>query len=239
MAEFSLVSPLYEDDGLLVYPKPAGLAVIPERWEDEAQNLVDMLRQTWPQGVNLHRIDKDASGLVAFAKTPEAARFYHRLFDSGGFAKTYQAIAWGRPAWTENDCNEALLPDGDRQHRTVCHPGGKSARSVFRVLEAWRDFCLLEVRIHTGRTHQIRAHARFLGHPLVGDQLYGGKPGLKLSMVKRGWKGDDLEEGWLIQRCALHAFSLAWTGPDGTAHQVEAPWPKDFATAVRQLKKWN
>lgn len=230
---------LWEDDGLLVCRKPSGLAVIPERWEEEAANLVDILRKDWPEGVNLHRIDKEASGLVAFAKNPESARYWHSRFDAGQFRKTYHAIANGKPVWTEQECAEALEPDGDRMHRTVVDPRGRNARSRFRVMESFRDFCLLEVEIFTGRTHQIRAHARHLGFPLAGDRLYGGGEGIRLSMIKRGWKGDSVEEPFLIRRTALHAARLEFTAPDGTPVRVEAPWPRDFEVTLKQLRRWN
>lgn len=222
---------VYEDEGILVVDKPAGIAVLPERWEDEAEDLLTTLRESRPELTTAHRIDKETSGLLLCARIPARARELQILFEKRLVDKRYHAILNGRVGWSEQLCELRLLPDGDRRHRTVVAGDGKTSATHFTVLEKFRSHTLVEARLLTGRTHQIRAHAAALGFPIVSDQLYGGKK-LFLSDIKSGYRGDKFEERPLIDRTALHAFSLAFE-----SHRFEAVYPKDFAAALNQLRK--
>ena len=224
---------IYEDDGIVVVNKQAGLAVLPERWEAEAEDLVSILKQRWPAASSAHRIDKETSGLVLCAKTTERARELQIAFEKRKIDKRYHAILGGKVSWSEMLCEQRLTPDGDRRHRTIAASDGKPCATQFTVLEKFRGFSLVEAKLITGRTHQIRAHASFLGYPIVGDDLYGGKKFL-LSSFKQSYRGDPFAERPLISRCALHAFSLAFED-----HIFQAAYPKDFAAGLNQLKKYG
>lgn len=251
---------IYEDESLLAVDKAAGVAVLADRWDDSKERLDELLnaffasdaaeaaaspprkpRIPFPHRVYVvHRIDRDTSGLVLFAKTAEAHRAISGAFESRSVKKSYLALVHGRPSWTETDCELPLRPDGDREHRTVIDKSkGKSARTRFRVLGGVSNYTVLEAVPETGRTHQIRVHLASLGHPIVCDALYGSAEAVKLSSFKRGWRGDPISERPLLARLGLHAWSLVL--PGGTAGSEElslyAPPPRDMASTLNQLEK--
>jgi len=118
--------------------------------------------------------------------------------------------------------------------------GGKVSLTAYEPLETFRGFTLLKVVPKTGRTHQIRVHLAGIGHPLAVDSPYGGGPHLSLSKLKRGYRPKKgRQEKPLIERTTLHAARLEWTGLDGDSVVAEAPWPTDFALAIKQMRRWR
>jgi len=229
---------VHEDALIMVVHKDSGIPVIPERWETQAENLVGQVSALRPGAANVHRIDRETSGLVLFAKNPDVFRVLSMAFAGREVEKRYLLLAWGRPTWTAMDCEAHLVPDGDRQHRTIVVPrGGKECFTAFKLIRQYGPVCLLEAFPQTGRTHQIRVHALKLGIPLVGDKLYGGDS-LLLSKLKSSWRGDREREKPLIDRCSLHAASLAFNHP-GTGDRVsfEGPVPADFSVTLKQLER--
>lgn len=247
---------VHEDDNIVVVDKTAGLAVLADRWDDSKERLDELLdtmyatdvaegrtaRIAFPHRVYVvHRIDRDTSGLVVFAKTSEAHRALSASFETRKVEKTYICVVHGRPAWTETGCDLPLRMDGDREHRTVIDKAmGKRSSTSFRVLGVAGNLAVLEVVPETGRTHQIRAHLAALGHSIVCDPLYGdGKP-LLLSSFKHGWRGDPYEERPLLSRLGLHAARLAFPPPTDEAGEIlrfSAPLARDLASLVKQLEK--
>ncbi|WP_304222210.1 RluA family pseudouridine synthase [Gracilinema caldarium] len=250
---------LYENDRFLVVNKASGIAVIADRWDDSKERLDELLnayyakeageaasavpprepRTPFPHRVYVvHRIDRDTSGLVLFAKTKEAHRDLSSLFESRSIEKTYLAVIHGRPGWTETVCDLPLRADGDREHRTVIDKAkGKHALTHFKLLAEVGAYSLIQAQIETGRTHQIRVHLASLGHPVVCDPLYGNTKPVYLSAFKRGWRGDSMEEKPLLARLGLHAYSLVL--PEGTSaiRSFTAPLPRDFRALVNQMEK--
>jgi len=254
---------LYENDQFVVVNKASGIAVIADRWDDSKERLNELLnsyygreaadaasavpprepRIPFPHRVYVvHRIDRDTSGLVLFAKTREAHRHLSSLFESRTIEKTYLAVIHGRPAWTETVCDLPLRADGDRQHRTIIDKAkGKHARTNFKLLAEVGAYSLIQAQIETGRTHQIRLHLASLGHPVVCDPLYGTTKPVYLSAFKRGWRGDNLEEKPLLARLGLHAYSLVLPASGDETHNEPqrfiAPLPRDFRALVNQMEK--
>jgi len=230
---------IYSDDSLLVVDKLAGMLSIPDRYDPDAPVAASELRSTWGKLFVVHRLDKDTSGVLIYARDPESHKALSAAFESRSVSKTYRALVRGDPAWDETTCDLPLRPDGDRLHRTVVDANnGKRSATSFIVVARYRNCALVEAKPETGRTHQVRVHLAALGHPCLCDPLYGDGAALLLSKLKRRWKGDPLDERPLLARSALHALSAEFPHPvSGAVVEVEAPMPKDMRAALAQLEK--
>jgi len=252
---------LYEDERLAAIDKAPGISVIADRWDDSRERLDELLnsfftaeaaeaaaaqpprpsRVPFPHRVLVvHRIDRDTSGLVVFAKNAEAHRALSAAFEAREVGKAYIAVVHGRPAWEENFCDLPLRADGDREHRTVIDKSlGKQSRTAFRNLGAVGNFAVLEAIPETGRTHQIRVHLASMGYPIVCDPLYGTTKPVVLSSFKRGWRGDTADERPLLSRLGLHAARLVLPAQaaGGEALELSAPFPRDLASLIKQMEK--
>lgn len=229
---------LYEDEAIIAVSKPVGLLSAPDRYDPDApvaaRELAMEHGRLWP----VHRLDKDTSGILLFARDEETHRLLSLAFEERSVEKVYHAIVQGRPSWTETSCDLALSPDGDRMHRTIIDGAGKPSLTDFRVLGCHAKMAIVDARPRTGRTHQVRVHLAALGYPIACDPLYGdGKP-VFLSKIKRRWKGDEDAERPLITRTALHAYSISFAHPgSGEPMTIEAPYPKDLRALVTQLRR--
>jgi 23S rRNA pseudouridine955/2504/2580 synthase len=219
---------VYEDARILALDKPSGVAV--HGGSGLAFGVIEALR-AWRPDSDLelvHRLDRDTSGVLAVAKDRGSLRILHALLRDGDVAKTYRALLQGK--WTlgrkliDAPLRTNLKQGGERVVRV--HAGGKSAASTFRPVATFgRRATLVEVEIHTGRTHQIRVHAAFAGHPVAGDDKYGDRD-FNAAMKALG-----------LDRMFLHAQSLAFTWPDtGEACRIEAPLPADLEAVLERLK---
>ncbi len=241
----SAIPVLYSDDSILAVDKPAGFLSIPDRWDPDAPALSQELARDWGRLLVVHRIDKDTSGALLFARNAEAHKALSAAFESRSVSKAYLALVRGNPEWDESSCELPLVPDGDRLHRTIIDQRrGKASATRFKVAArypssgAFPGAALIEARPETGRTHQVRVHLSALGHPCLCDQLYGdGKP-LLLSKLKKKWRGDPFDERPLLSRAALHALSIELAHPaTGEALKIEAPLHRDMNASITQLEK--
>lgn len=230
---------LLEDPAFLVVDKPAGFLVIPDRYDVLAPVVSTRLEDEYGKLWTVHRLDKDTSGALLYARSAAAHAALSQAFEGRSVEKAYRAVVLGEPEWDETVCDIPLTPDGDPMHRTVADPEhGKPSRSRFRVLGRYGRYALVEAVIETGRTHQIRVHLKALGHPVACDRLYGDGQPVKLSSFKRKWRGDEFDEKPLLSRVGLHAWSLEFTHPtDGSTVSVEAPYPRDLRALTTQLEK--
>jgi RluA family pseudouridine synthase len=232
---------LWRDEALLVINKPAGLATLPDGYDPAAPHVKSVFEPEYGRLWIVHRLDRETSGALLIARSVDAHRILNDQFEKRTVRKIYWAIVQGNPDWSEKNVRTPLLADGDRRHRTIIEPqSGKPASTELRVLERFNAYALLEAIPLTGRTHQIRAHCSSLGLPLVGDGLYGGPPSLFLSMLKAGFQGGARGECALLQRTALHSHLISLIHPvTSQAFTLEAPLPKDFRAALRQLRRYG
>ncbi len=231
---------LFEDADLLVVNKPAGWLSIPDRQKKEKTNLRDWLtEQKGPVWV-VHRLDRETSGVMCFARNEAAHRHLSLQFSGREVGKTYLALVEGIPPEPTGTIDRAIVPHPTVPGKMMCSNKGKPARSHFQVMEVFRFCSLLKVTIETGRTHQIRVHLADIGFPLLVDALYGQRDQLTISDVKRWNLAGSEQPRPLLARIALHAFSLRLRHP-ATEEEMEftAPLPKDLKATLNQLRKWG
>ena len=228
---------LYEDEALVVVNKPPGLVVHPASGH-ETSTLVNALlyhcrgRLSGIGGVArpgiVHRLDKDTSGCMVVAKNDDTHLALSAQFANRKVEKIYHAIVCGEMAREQGEIHAAIARHSShRKSMAVDEEFGREAHTSYRVLERLNASTLAEARLHTGRTHQIRVHFKFLGYPLVGDATYGSRQNERL---------EDLT-GYSAPRQMLHAFRLAFIHPrSGKRLQFEGPRPADFLDALGALK---
>ena len=210
---------IFEDQYLLGVDKPAGLPVLPDGWEPDAPYLANLLEAEFGKIFVVHRLDKVTSGVMVFARDAETHRALNIQFEKHAARKVYHAILVGNPGWEEKVTRFPLRANVGHKHRTVVDDrNGKPSETRFSILKRYPAAAWVEASPVTGRTHQIRVHAAALGHPLLGDALYGAP------------------ETKLIARPALHACSLTFTHPASQERLTfSAEGPPDFATALKLL----
>lgn len=226
-----------EDENLVVINKPAGLLTIPDR-EGKDISLKQLLKTKYGAIFTVHRLDRDTSGLVVFAKKEDAHKQLSQLFEARETVKIYNGLVLGSPFEKSGVINELIAEHPSKKGLMTVYKKGKESITEYEVLENFRYFSWMQFRILTGRTHQIRVHMKFLGHPIVSDELYGdGKPVL-ISSIKRNYKLSAKEEAErpILSRLALHASQLQFH-LNGTNYSLEAPLPKDLRATLQQLQK--
>jgi 23S rRNA pseudouridine955/2504/2580 synthase/23S rRNA pseudouridine1911/1915/1917 synthase len=247
---------VYEDDDLLVISKPAGLLVIPDRWDASKPTVVKLARaylsrQTAAKGALaeeppriwvVHRLDRDTSGVLILAKSDRIHAALSQQFERGTVMKTYLALINGQGIRAEGIIRLPIGPHPQKPGMMAIQPRqGKSAITRYAAVERFRGYTLLEVRPQTGRSHQIRVHLQAIGHPLAIDPLYGVRDPLLLSTLKPSYRPKaGMAEHPLMTRLTLHAQALKLVHPTrGQACTWAAPLPKDFAAVLRNLRRYR
>ena len=230
---------IFEDQGLVAINKPSGLLTVPDRFDENLPSLKKMLKEIFGEIFVIHRLDRDTSGIVLFAKNAEAHRYYSGIFEERKVEKTYLGLVQGGPALKENTIDKPIAPHFTIKGKMMVYRKGKNAITHYRVLEAFGLYSLVEFRIETGRTHQIRVHMQDLGHPIVCDTLYGSNEPVLLSRIKKNYKLSKQEDAErpLLHRLALHAQKLAFTDQSGLPVNLESDMPKDLSAVLQQLRK--
>ncbi|MFI4912002.1 MAG: RluA family pseudouridine synthase [Sedimentisphaeraceae bacterium JB056] len=236
---------VYEDDYLLVINKQPNIVVHPAR-AYKSGTLVNALvhhceklstgTYHYRPGI-VHRLDKDTTGAMVVAKTDEVQWKLSDQFRNRTTKKTYVAIVHGNPELDSDQIKTLIgMHPTNRERSAVRFDEGKEAITVYKVLERFRGFSLVELDLYTGRTHQIRVHMSHIGHPLVADQMYGGKDVYL-------WQLEDRQprpENPLLSRQALHAWKLAIDHPKtGKRMKFEAPIYDDMNNLLEMLRKYR
>jgi len=229
---------IFESEELVAVNKPSGLLSIPDR-EGKEESLQQLLLQHFGNIFTVHRLDRETTGLIIFARTAEAHSWYSQQFEKRTANKWYSGIVLGSPEKKTGDIEAPIAENMARKGTMIIHRRGKPAHTGYELLEDFKRYAYLKFQLYTGRTHQIRVHAKEIGHPLVCDPVYGdGKP-LFVSDLKKNFhlSKTELEERPLISRVALHASTLQIPKPDGSMLILEAPLPKDMRAALAQMRK--
>ncbi|RMH68542.1 MAG: RluA family pseudouridine synthase [Gemmatimonadetes bacterium] len=228
-----------EDDSVLVVCKPAGLRTVPDRWDANKPNLDEELKKIVPTASVVHRLDVGTSGVMVFAKTPEAHRSLSLQFQQRTVRKTYWALVRGIPVESSGNIDLPIAEDPKRPGKMIIHSRGKSSLSYYEVIARTRHFAVVQVYPQTGRHHQVRVHLAALGHPITADALYGGGDAFYLSEIKPNYRGKAAERP-LLARVALHALRLQFVHPrTGQMVLYEANLPKDLTVAWKQIQRWD
>ncbi len=235
---------LFEDADLIVLDKPAGLVVHPAPGNQDGTLVNALLAHcgdTLP-GIGgerrpgiVHRLDKDTSGVMVVAKTETALAALSAAFAARDLERSYLALAWGLPAPATGEIEGAIGRDPrDRKRMAVVARGGKAALTGYRVRRSFGTaVSLLECRLRTGRTHQIRVHLAHAGHPIVGDPVYLRRTPAAARALNPATRAALLD----FPRQALHAAVLGFTHPrTGESLRFETPMPEDMATLVGMLE---
>lgn len=239
---------VFEDEHLLVINKPAGMVVHPafQNWTGTLVNALVYHFQSLPQMPGnegrpglVHRIDKDTSGLIVIAKSEKALTALAKQFFDHTIERTYWALVWGVPDPPQGTIHVNVGRSLKDRRITVAFPQGDHGREAithYKVLNDYRYVALVECKLETGRTHQIRAHMKFKGHPLFNDAMYGGDEVLKgTTFSKYRQFVDNCFK--VIPRQALHAKTLGFVHPATGKHlQFDSDLPEDFRDV---LAKWE
>lgn len=232
-----------ETDDYIVVDKPAPLKVHPGS-PDGAPTLYDELRGLLAYEIVMggqisiiNRLDRETSGVTLVAKNAPTARRFGMAMMERKFHKTYAAIVHGWPEWQEMGLDAPILRKGEVMEsliyvKQMVHPDGALCSTRFKVSQKLehadgRRFSVIECRPHTGRMHQLRVHLSHLGHPIVGDKMYGVDETCYLDFIQTGWT-DDLQKRLLLRRHALHSTRLELEGEAAW----DAPLPEDLMTFV-------
>ncbi len=244
------LSVVYEDADLIVIDKPAGLVVHPAAGNLDGTLVNALIAHCGPslQGVGgvarpgiVHRLDKDTSGLIVAAKNERAMSSLAKQFAAHTIERAYHAVVWGCPRTAEGRIETQIGRNPfDRKRMGVLRGGGKEARTRYRVIERFgpreRPFAsLIECRLETGRTHQIRVHLAHLGHPLIGDETYGKsrRPSRPKTPEEEKAYGAAAE----FPRQALHAWLLGFQHPSLHKNlRFESSWPADLSALIAALR---
>lgn len=227
---------IFEDKFLIAINKPSGLLSIPDR-EGKEISLKNILQDKHDEIFTVHRLDKATSGVIVFAKDETTHKQLSQLFENRATEKIYFGLVNGNPEPAQGKIDVPILrhPSGNKMYVSE---KGKFSLTEYEVLENFKRFGWIKFIIQTGRTHQIRVHAQYMGNSIVCDELYGSSQPVYLSALKHTYHLSKKEEAEkpILSRLALHAASLKFNLYN-KEYFFEAPLPKDLKALLQQLRK--
>ncbi|MBE9583549.1 RluA family pseudouridine synthase [Mucilaginibacter sp. JRF] len=230
---------LFENDDVIVVNKPPFISSLDERGEGSSEISMLKLAKAYSDDAQIcHRLDKETSGALIFAKHPEAYRSVSMQFERRKVKKVYHAVIDGTHVFEDLQIDLPILNIG-KSSVTISRQEGKAAETWFNSLKYYKHYTLVECRPVTGRMHQIRIHLATQRASIAGDEMYKGQP-VFLSKLKRKYHlGKDQEELPIMKRFALHAYEVTFKLLNGEDITIHAPYPKDFETLLKLLDKFD
>ena len=217
--------------------KPPFISSLDER-EGGELSMLRLAKQYWADAQVCHRLDKETSGCLIIAKNPATYRMVSMQFERRKVKKVYHAVVNGTHQFDNLTVNLPILNLGNK-NVAISRQEGKAAETIFNSLKYYKNYTLVECQPVTGRMHQIRIHLASQRAAIAGDDMYGGQHVL-LSNIKRGYRlGKDQQELPIMKRFALHAREVTFKINEEDEISVSAPYPKDFATLLKLLDKFD
>ena len=235
-AEWQLLA---ETENWVAVNKPSGLLSVPDR-EGKEISLKQVLQKKYGKIFVVHRLDRDTSGVILFAKNELTHRELSHQFEQRTTIKIYSGLVVGKPEPLTQLIDSPIKEHPGIAGKMIIHRNGKPSQTEYTVVETIIPYSWVSFQLHTGRTHQIRIHMQSIGFPLVGDMLYGDGQPVLLSRFKSKFKlsKQDEAEKPLLNRLALHASTLKFQEKDGLLVTIEADLPKDLQVTMLQLRKY-
>lgn len=198
-----------------------------------------MLQESYGEIFTVHRLDRDTSGIILFAKNEEAHKYFSGIFEDRTVEKYYVGLVSGSPSVKKGTIEVAIMTHPGKQGVMVINRKGKISITDYEVAEEFGKYSLMNFRIHTGRTHQIRIHMQSIGHPIVCDEVYGDGQAILVSSIRKKYKlsKNEEEERPILARLGLHSQRLKFTDSKGIENNLEAEMPKDMRALLQQLRK--
>ena len=226
-----------ETENWVAVNKPSGLLSIPDR-EGKEISLKVLLKEKYGNIFTVHRIDRDTSGLIVFAKNEAAHKHLCKQFEDRQTKKIYTGLVIGSPANKKGSIDSPIAEHPALNGTMIVHRKGKESLTDYEVLEDFGIYSLLQFQIHTGRTHQIRVHMKYIGHPLFNDDFYGGDKIVKGTVYTRYKQFVD-NCFQICQRQALHAKTLGFTHPtSGKEMFFDTELPEDMEKVIEKWRKY-
>lgn len=225
---------IFENADYLAINKPHGISTLDDR--SGTIHILSIVKSRYPEIQVCHRIDKDTSGVLVFAKNNESYRHLSLQFQERKVNKVYHAVVLGSSNYKNYVIDFPLTIKAQGIVRWDSKKG-KESKTFISTLANYKAFSLLECKPITGRRHQIRVHLKSVNHPIIADKKYSGKD-LYLSQIKKTYRSGGKEEKPIINRMALHARSICFHSKENKGILIEAPYPKDYKILIKQLNKY-
>lgn len=232
---------IHDDEDIVVINKISDVLSIPDRWNPDIPNLKSLLEKEYRTIFIVHRLDKETSGIMLFAKNAETHKYLNDLFQYQKIKKLYHVIVSGIMQRNELAVDIPIMADPSTKGKSMPSSRGKESLTNIKVLERFRAATLIECDLVTGRHHQIRVHCSAIGHPLLVDRIYGNETEFLLSSIKRKFNlKSGTDERPIINRITMQAHSISFVHPKtNEIKSFSADYPKDFTALLQVLGKYS